>query len=145
MGGLEKIVDELYASFMKDGITASIYVVCGRNEKLKEKLDTKDWGALLTKKPKKRKRDRLAGLLKPGKKAEGDNVTTEAEAPNGDVKVVGLGFVTKMAEYMVSRDWIMSSTCLHWRFLICGHVFWARALIRLPQTSSYQKQVQVGF
>ncbi|CAB9497829.1 Monogalactosyldiacylglycerol synthase 2, chloroplastic [Seminavis robusta] len=108
VGGLETIVDELYTQFMKDGITASIYVVCGRNEKLKESLASKDWSALLTQERKTRKRDRVARIFKGGKKAEGETPTSADETAKGDVKVVGLGFVTKMAEYMVGADVLVS-------------------------------------
>lgn len=43
VGSLSNIVDALYMEFVSQGIDAVIYVVCGRNTKLKEKLDNRDW------------------------------------------------------------------------------------------------------
>ena len=106
VGGLERIVDELYADFMKQGIKASIYVVCGRNEKLKENLATKDWQKVLAGETRpKRKRDRLRRLL--GRKSKSAE-SVETTSAGGDVKVVGLGYVTKMADYMVAADILVS-------------------------------------
>lgn len=105
VGGLEEIVDELYTSFMKQGLKASIYVVCGRNEKLKQKLANKDWDRVLRGEHKPiRKRTKIARFFK---KLRGKYVPEDPETKNaasGDVKVVGLGFVTQMAEYMVAAD-----------------------------------------
>jgi 1,2-diacylglycerol 3-beta-galactosyltransferase len=109
VGGLEKIVNELYKNFMEEGVTASIYVVCGRNTKLKENLASKDWGALLTSDNKPKKRRIVSRILRRKMKTTGqslpDDVTTNEK---GDVKVVGLGFVTNMAEYMVAADILVS-------------------------------------
>lgn len=105
VGGLGDIVDELYASFMKQGVKASIYVVCGRNEKLKEDLASKDWNKVVEDSNKPKKRSKLARIFRRGSK-------TSEGTPNtvitGDVKVVGLGFVTQMAEYMVAADILVS-------------------------------------
>ena len=106
VGGLGDIVDELYASFMKQGVKASIYVVCGRNAKLQEELATKDWSKVLTGDNKPKKRSLLARIFRRGTK-EADEATTETAA-TGDVKVVGLGFVTQMAEFMVAADILVS-------------------------------------
>ena len=46
VGSLSNIVDSLYCEFLKQRIDAVICVVCGRNEKLKMELETKDWDAL---------------------------------------------------------------------------------------------------
>lgn len=100
------IVDELYASFMEQGVKASIYVVCGRNEKLKEELASKDWNKVVEESKKPKKRRLLSRIFRRGSKAVDD--TTNSVSTPGDVKVVGLGFVTKMAEYMVAADILVS-------------------------------------
>ena len=46
MGSLSNIVDALYVELAAQGIDALLLVVCGRNEKLKEKLETRDWDAV---------------------------------------------------------------------------------------------------
>jgi UDP-N-acetylglucosamine:LPS N-acetylglucosamine transferase len=46
VGSLANIVDALYVEFLSQGIDASILVVCGRNEKLKNDLETRDWEAV---------------------------------------------------------------------------------------------------
>ena len=43
VGSLERIVDALYVELVSQGIDALILVVCGRNEKLKKALATRDW------------------------------------------------------------------------------------------------------
>ena len=43
VGSLERIVDALYVELVSQGIDALILVVCGRNEKLKKELETRDW------------------------------------------------------------------------------------------------------
>ena len=47
VGSLSSIVDALYVQLAKEGIVATIVVVCGRNEKLKHDLEMKDWDAFL--------------------------------------------------------------------------------------------------
>jgi 1,2-diacylglycerol 3-beta-galactosyltransferase len=43
VGSLSHIVESLYCELVSQGIDALVMVVCGRNEKLKKELDTKDW------------------------------------------------------------------------------------------------------
>jgi 1,2-diacylglycerol 3-beta-galactosyltransferase len=43
VGSLSNIVDALYVELVKQGIDAIIMVVCGRNDKLKKSLETRDW------------------------------------------------------------------------------------------------------
>ena len=45
-GRLSNIVDGLYLQFVERNIDAVILVVCGRNEELKESLETRDWDGL---------------------------------------------------------------------------------------------------
>jgi hypothetical protein len=42
-GAMTNIVDAMYVEFVSQGIDALILVVCGRNEELKEQLETRDW------------------------------------------------------------------------------------------------------
>ena len=60
VGSLSSIVDSLYIEMMLEGINATIAVVCGRNEKLKKSLETRDWNALLL----SRQNEVAAALLK---------------------------------------------------------------------------------
>ena len=116
VGSLADIVDGLYAKFRRAGVDATICVVCGRNDKLKEELATKDWDAVLQESHVPKKRRRLLEVLRPhrSKRIQQtlDRVHHQEEleeeagihhAP-GKVDVVGLGFVTNMAEYMVVAD-----------------------------------------
>jgi len=60
VGSLSSIVDSLYIELMLEGINATICVVCGRNEKLKKSLETRDWNAVLL----SRQEEVAAALLK---------------------------------------------------------------------------------
>ena len=107
VGGLERIVDDLYAKLMKEGVKASIYVVCGRNEKLKENLATKDWGKVLAGEHKPKRRGLLSRIRRQRQTTLPDTEDDVASA-EGDVEVVGLGYVTQMAEFMVASDVLVS-------------------------------------
>lgn len=118
VGSLDQIVDQLYIKLTLQGVDATICVICGRNEQLKESLATKDWDGLMedaTGKPIKRRR--LLGLLKKKKSnkqiAAALKLAKEREANlnpdyRGTVDVVGLGFVTNMPDYMVAADILVS-------------------------------------
>lgn len=114
VGGLSTIVDELYTSFVKQGVDATIYVVCGRNEKLKKDLETRDWAKVVLGEHKAKRRNPIARLFRRhrNKRLEQalEKAAEEADTPHkaGNVDVVGLGFVTKMAEYMVAADVLVS-------------------------------------
>ncbi|GKZ00075.1 hypothetical protein MPSEU_000960900 [Mayamaea pseudoterrestris] len=43
VGSLERIVDALYCELVSQGIDALVMVICGRNEKLKNELEHKEW------------------------------------------------------------------------------------------------------
>jgi len=116
VGLLSDIVDGLYAKFRKAGVDATICVVCGRNDKLQQELHTKDWERVLQDSHIPKKRRRLLEVLRPhrSKRIQQtlDRVHHQEEleeeagvhhAP-GRVDVVGLGFITNMAEYMVAAD-----------------------------------------
>lgn len=108
VGSLSSIVNELYTSFVHQGVDATICVVCGRNEKLKSELETKDWASVLADEHKVKKRFRL--FRRRRNKAIQQSLDRAAEHESdernrlGKVTVVGLGFITKMAEYMVAAD-----------------------------------------
>lgn len=120
VGSLSSIVKELYAKFVKQGVDATICVVCGRNEKLKNELETFDWDSVLKISHKPKKRRYLFRLLPHAvrsrriQEAIDRAAAKEAEeGPDfhhtpGKVDVVGLGFVTRMAEYMVAADVLVS-------------------------------------
>jgi len=105
VGSLSDIVNELYAKFTDQGIDATICVVCGRNDKLKHDLEVRDWSKVLEarsrplEKQEMKKTKRNEVIQKALDNAECDNVKTL-----GSVEVVGLGFVSKMAEFMVAAD-----------------------------------------
>lgn len=107
VGSLDEIVDKLYAKLTKQGVDATIYVVCGRNEKLKDSLETRDWEGVLadddTQKKRKRKRGKKTSPIIQAAMKRAEAAATEPNA-KGDVDVVGLGFITNMPEYMVAAD-----------------------------------------
>jgi 1,2-diacylglycerol 3-beta-galactosyltransferase len=111
VGSLESIVDELYTEFYKQGVDATICVVCGRNEKLKKTLETRDWDAVAKAEKKPRKHRRLLNYFHRVRRSRKideaiKKVEELEELPHakGKVDVVGLGFVTNMAEYMAASD-----------------------------------------
>jgi 1,2-diacylglycerol 3-beta-galactosyltransferase len=104
VGSLSKIVNELFAEFSSRGLNVTICVVCGRNEKLQKDLATRDWGKLLSKEERYRRffrRGRRNQILQSG--PDGRSTVPDLP-PRGIVDVVGLGFVTNMADYMVAAD-----------------------------------------
>lgn len=116
VGSLSDIVDGLYAKFRKAGTDATIYVVCGRNEKLKKELETRCWDTVLQQSHLPKKKFSPLSLLRPRRsrriqraldkaraKAKAEEKSGRHHAP-GRVDVVGLGFVTNMDEYMVAAD-----------------------------------------
>uniref|UniRef100_A0A7S2GRS4 monogalactosyldiacylglycerol synthase n=1 Tax=Helicotheca tamesis TaxID=374047 RepID=A0A7S2GRS4_9STRA len=123
VGSLSDIVNAMYARFVKMGIDATICVVCGRNEELKKDLDTRDWAAVVDAdgEPKKRKRDivyyyfhkavrskKIQASLDRAAKLDAKEEEMHVHHEPGKVDVVGLGFVTNMAEYMVGANILVS-------------------------------------
>jgi 1,2-diacylglycerol 3-beta-galactosyltransferase len=105
VGSLSDIVNELYAKFTEQGIDATICVVCGRNDKLKKDLELRDWNTVLAASSKATGKN----LIKKSKRNPEiqralDNSEHGIAATPGAVKVIGLGFVSQMAEYMVAAD-----------------------------------------
>ena len=104
VGSLSDITEKLYLELRNNGIDASICVVCGRNENLRSDLESMDW-------------DAFASEQKPGKLKKMKNwykskvlrqITDEKGSKVGNVNVLGLGFVTNMADYMVASDLLVS-------------------------------------
>jgi len=113
VGGLSDIVDELYAELSSQGVDATICVVCGRNEKLKEDLSTRNFDDVtIGIQAKKLKRQNRPGILRRifrrKRKSDGNDTTTTATTSQGKVDVLPLGFVTDMPEYMVAADVLVS-------------------------------------
>lgn len=180
VGSLSNTADALYVELVAQGIDALVLVVCGRNEKLKKKLETRDWNAVVHRWRCAKERStvsfpdacrplsatagcdgvvstQIRRMLTKGslgnaiqfpaqvggteehddeegyateeeKKAEMVEASTQIEnsivegAPSadssialveslektGNVCLVGLGFVTQMAEYMVAADVLVS-------------------------------------
>lgn len=123
VGSLAKIVDSLYAEFTGRGIDCNICVICGRNEKLKQDLETRDWDAVVDASKRLLKRRYVAflrpfvpvkrvrkSLLRAARKAKERNLDKERgeSKRKGNVKVIGLGFITNMAEYMAASDVLLT-------------------------------------
>lgn len=115
VGSLSEIVDQLYSKLSLQGVDATICVVCGRNEKLKESLESRDWASVLEESGKKPgKRRRLLNFFKRRRSKKIDESVKRGKKrmqephSRGNVDVVGLGFVTNMPEYMVAADILVS-------------------------------------
>ena len=120
VGGLSSIASEIYVSLSLDGLDATICVVCGRNEKLKADLESRDWEKLVvddeasTDNRTKVTKCTPTYLPQPPsptfKEVERKTITLAEDAGHikGKVQVIGLGFVTNMAQYMVASDVLVS-------------------------------------
>jgi 1,2-diacylglycerol 3-beta-galactosyltransferase len=106
VGSLSTIVDQLYRELSTAGVDATLCVVCGRNEKLQQELAERDWSTVLETSPSTAKRGLFGRWRRRSKSAE--EAPTTAAGAKGRVKVIGLGFVTRMAEYMVASDVLVS-------------------------------------
>jgi len=110
VGSLGTIAEKLYLKLRKSGVDASICVVCGRNEKLKNEFETKDWDAFHADSMKKgpSTRSKMAKFIK---RKVSENViadSSDGSSREGDVNVIGLGFVSNMADYMVASSVLVS-------------------------------------
>lgn len=167
VGSLSHIVDSLYVECVLSGMNATILVVCGRNDKLKEELCGRNWQEVLrthSHMKTSRSMGTLSSMCHPISPTAGcidggvtsslrkilstsslrlntaltsanvveekkdmapedeDNHDTnesmlnpiksnrsfDAEKRLGQVSVIGLGFVSNMAEYMVAADVLVS-------------------------------------
>ncbi|KAL7581231.1 hypothetical protein ACA910_006009 [Epithemia clementina (nom. ined.)] len=139
VGGLSSIANELYIALTLDGVVSTLCVVCGRNEKLRRDLKTRNWERIVQDAVddelmnRKHKID-LASILKHTKKAPSsgmnnvndekkedekndtvgdmrygnDNHNDDKNSSSNTVKVIGLGYVENMAEYMVAAHVLVS-------------------------------------
>jgi 1,2-diacylglycerol 3-beta-galactosyltransferase len=110
VGSLSDIVNNLYAELSSSGIDATICVVCGRNEKLKAELETRDFDQVVAEIRTKRKRRGLFSLFRRNRTINVvDGIEINEPTPvRGQIDVVPLGFVTSMPEYMVAADVLVS-------------------------------------
>ena len=118
VGSLSDIVNNLYTELSAQGVDATICVVCGRNEKLKNDLDSRDWDSVASSiRGKPRKRSRILKFLRRAKKSKkleqmlstADDKSEQAPpTKTGNVDVVGLGFITNMPDYMAAADVLVS-------------------------------------
>jgi len=104
VGSLSDIVDETYASLVQRGIEATICVVCGRNEKLQQEIKTRDWSKVVA----DLDQDSRATRHRKRRKTKLSLSESKSVGTPGQVTVVGLGFVTNMAEYMVASDIVVT-------------------------------------
>jgi 1,2-diacylglycerol 3-beta-galactosyltransferase len=100
---------------MDKSSASSICIVCGRNDQLRDEFQTKDWNAFHTAEMKNgqqlSKRARIVKFIKAkGRKANQNLISHSSDVTSreGNVNVVGLGFVSNMAEYMVASDILVS-------------------------------------
>jgi UDP-N-acetylglucosamine:LPS N-acetylglucosamine transferase len=181
VGSLGNMTDALYVELVSQGIDALVLVVCGRNEKLKTQLETRDWNTVMQRwrtakdtngygsslmslsdacgpvvsasgcdgpvtdqirrmlvngmtatsnavhfpssssgyadKEDEKKADTNDtsiqvenSFVEPSKSSDNVNgaLVESLEAKIGNVTVIGLGFVERMAEYMVAADILVS-------------------------------------
>ena len=108
VGSLSNIVDELYVSCTKRGVDATICVICGRNEKLQDQLQNRDWLSVANRDQKIRLKSRIPIIGERKRCIAIQRALNRAkqEPPQrlGKVNVIGLGFITNMADYMVGSE-----------------------------------------
>lgn len=104
VGSLSSIVDCLYTELMLDGINATIAVVCGRNEKLKKSLETRDWNELLF--LSRQRRAKEAALKKRGGRSGLDGLKVLASMPLRALhkRVTGSSGAEEKVEQWVTED-----------------------------------------
>ena len=108
VGSLARIAEKLRKQLKNDGVDATILVICGRNEKLKNELNERDWDAFDKYKLEKKKRQKIRTMISNYIKNKKQSSSDESTKVEGDVDVIGLGFITNMAEYMVAADILVS-------------------------------------
>mmetsp|Transcript_12429 Transcript_12429/g.14030 ORF Transcript_12429/g.14030 Transcript_12429/m.14030 type:complete len:498 (-) Transcript_12429:218-1711(-) len=100
VGSLRQIVKEMYLSFFDNNIDATICVVCAKNQELKQAFENTNWDQVVTSRS-KTSLSSAVDLLK--RKLDGGD-EPEHSPSQGNVTVLPLGFVTRMAEYMAAAD-----------------------------------------
>lgn len=100
VGSLQDITIALYRQFLKLEIYATIFVICGRNQNLKNALESKDWQTI------RQKKNVLTSYLSisPLSRQHNDNSNTTTVPTSSIINVIPLGFISNIAEYMVAAD-----------------------------------------
>jgi len=101
VGSLSLIAEKMQVEMKASGVDATILVICGRNEALKEEINSRDWETFI---PRKSKRSKLARKMFRKKRIAEERISNA----KGNVDVIGLGFVDNMAEVMVAADVLVS-------------------------------------
>ena len=100
VGSLSTITNQVYVGLTRHGIDATICIICGRNGKLQKELERRDWDAVLM--------DALASSAGNHMKQFVEKDPSQAPRRVGNVSIKPLGFVSRMAEYMVAADILLS-------------------------------------
>ncbi|GFH48776.1 hypothetical protein CTEN210_05252 [Chaetoceros tenuissimus] len=109
VGSLGEIAENLYYELRRKGVDASICVVCGRNEQLREDIKTKNWDKMYEERKERRSKSGSLKKLKNILKRKSPNMKEISSGTrDGDVTVLGLGFVSNMADFMVAADVLVS-------------------------------------
>ena len=109
VGSLSDIVDHLYAELSHNGVDATVCVICGRNEKLKEDLERRDFDQVAAEiRGKRQKRGLFSRFRRNKRKSTVEDTASDEPPVKGQVDVVPLGFITSMPEYMVAADVLVS-------------------------------------
>lgn len=103
--GMNALVDELYTSLCKRGIDAVICVVCGRNVNLQKELKQKNWDQVAKREQRTRKRSIIPGFgMRKSREIMRNVKSRPLPSREANVSVIGLGFITNMADYMVAAE-----------------------------------------
>lgn len=109
VGSLGEIAENLYFELRRKGVDASICVVCGRNEQLRQDIKTKNWDKIYEERNKSRSKSGSLKKLKNIFKRKSLNMKEIRNGTrDGDVTMLGLGFVSNMADFMVAADVLVS-------------------------------------
>lgn len=111
VGSLAKIAAAVRMQLKEDGVDAAVCVICGRNEKLKNELNEHDWDALesMSTTSMTSKKSIMGRLMGKKRSIDKDSSSISSSAvQKGNVDVIGLGFITNMADYMVASDVLVS-------------------------------------
>jgi 1,2-diacylglycerol 3-beta-galactosyltransferase len=107
VGSLLNVVEALFIELFKNEVEATIVVICGRNGKLRDDFERKDWVLTIL-----RHLNPLMGMLQTlihgipfiPNIFQSDVHTLKADK----IQVIPLGFVSQMAEFMVAADVLIS-------------------------------------
>jgi 1,2-diacylglycerol 3-beta-galactosyltransferase len=111
VGSLSTITEALHYEIQSQGINATLCVVCGRNDKLRDDLNGRNWNEVVQPFQGNKRRRTLKNFWTRSRRSKRiqqslDRVqdkNTQGNHP-GKVDVIGLGFVSNMDEYMVAAD-----------------------------------------